>query len=318
MLSGLRFPAGRDVDLPTGETMQVRIGLTVTPFEIYRGIRVLDSAEVDCRLENAAAQLEAWLQAVEQSPDLSARRAQRAYLATHQPEWATLIEQAQARRDANVITMLEFNDVQSLVTQLERKFEQSKTDPTVPTSAGEPVHGQLGALLKDYTDQALERERRFAGDRAAEAWSLRITGGVIPLPTNAVDWFGIAELTYNLGGLFQGSASSELVAARREVLQDEPRGLVQRARNLSTRFSAQRAQAQRELRALEERLSFLERALSALASADTPAIAHVRDALTLERYASESERAYLLASTEALSTFIEEVHASGQNQQGQH
>jgi len=316
-LSGLRFPGGRDVDLGStvGDNMQIRIGLTVTPFEMYRGIRVLDAADVDCRREDAAARLDAWLQAAEQAPDLTARRAQRTYLTAHQAEWAAVIGYAQERRDANVITVLEFNYVQSLVTQLERKLEQAKAElPARASASVDARRGQLDALLHDYTETALEHERRTGGDHAAEAWSLRITGGIVPLPIDAVDWFGIVELSYNLGGLFQGSASTELVAARRDELEDQPQGVVQRARSLTARFSAQRAQAQRELHAIEERVAFLARALSALAAADVPSVAHVRDALSLERYAAESERAYVLASIEALSTYIEEVHASGRTQ----
>jgi hypothetical protein len=122
---------------------------------------------------------------------------------------------------------------------------------------------------------------------------LRITGGIIP-PTNHGGLFG-RGVTYNLGGLFR------LAARRRgpaEVLKTSPRS--RNALAASTRFSAQRAQAQRAVRS--RRICFEVRLRAA--AADTPAIAHVHDALT-RTLCIGVERAYLLASIEALSMFIE-------------
>ena len=158
-----------DVDLPTGETMRVRIGLTVTPFEIYRGIRLLDSAEVDCRLENASS-AEAWLQAVEQSPT-STRPAARV-LWRISPNGPRSSVRRETRCECDHRVGVQRGAVPGDTT--ERR--QTVSEPTIRQRASPPVswaHCQ-GLHTKRSARRVARRPRREAGVCASPAASSRL------------------------------------------------------------------------------------------------------------------------------------------------
>jgi len=305
LAEGIRFPATGRIDTgPTaGREIQARIGLSVAPLDVVRGIRVVDAADADCERRDVAERLERALTEASGPETLRALRAHVAYLDAHRTEWRASLTTAQERLRTGLITLVELHELRKIVDQLERKLEHTRGDAErLQAQLQKRAPQRLAELSKQYVDRALAFERREASVRALDPWGMKLTGAVIPLAATdrPVDWYVFAELSYSLGGIPHDRRDSEYLDARAKELSTAAYELPARARELAAATSAQRAQAEHELRVVEGDLRFIADAEKALETTPAPNLAHAREALAVERLSVEADRVFLEALIDAL------------------
>jgi hypothetical protein len=305
----IRFPTSSRIDLgPTvGDNFQVRAALSFSPVDVYRGSALERAGEADCRAHDAAERLRLGLEDLSDFGRLPALRAQAAYLDAHRGEWRALLAKGAEQLAARLVTAVEYHELRRLTARLERKSAAVEGElerlRVVGAPPGSP--GELDRLSRAYVAEADDAERAFAHLRAIDPWALKLTGGVIPpLGGQPADWFGLAELSYNLGGFWRDRADARAVEARADETRRARYELPARVDDVRRALRGQLAAAKRELAAVDAELTSSEIMRSSLEGSDAPNIAHARATLIVERLDAESDRVFLNALTGALGAAV--------------
>lgn len=302
-LQGMRYPSGFDFGPVSDHGYQMRIAVSFSATDAYRGLRLAAVSGSDCAAQRAFEQFRLTLDHVEVAPQRSAYHAQADFLESHRTEWQAVLERAGLRLKAQVITAIEFKDVVRQTNELERKTEQARGSAARLDASLKGVPARSPALLAhDFVQSAIAHERQLAGLRSIEAWRLTLNAGVMPFSDDSAgDWFGMVELSYSFGDLFRRGAESRYRHAREDELREASYEMPAQLERLRAQLAAQVAQADRELRVVDRQLAFLRNTRSALEAFDETAAGHARDALTIEELAAESEQVFLRVLIESLS-----------------
>lgn len=337
-VQGIRFPSGgRQLD--TGPTTdggyQLRTGLAFSPVDFYKGQATLRVGDAECRRHEAALVLDAALTHNLAASRLVALRGQHDFLLSRQGAWRALAEKSSVRFSQRIITVVEFTDVQRLVTALERKVVQVDGDArllearavaarargadpratagatlTRPTAApgsgaraGAVASLSISDLSQRYLNEALQFEREVSGLRQLDDWRVQVTGGVIPL--EPVEWYGALELSFNLGGLVRSAHEDAYVEARASELRESRAGVATRVGEFRAEARAVLEHARQDLELVERSLQVIRKTATALASSQADSAAHARDVLELEQLSIESDVAFLRALIDAVRPFAE-------------
>jgi hypothetical protein len=121
------------------------------------------------------------------------------------------------------------------------------------------------------------------------------------IPIAPVDWYGIAEVSVNLGALFRSRQDERYVNARMHELETAPYEVEARVREFRDEMRAAVEQARRELGVVEHGIAILDSTRAVLEKSEASDLAHARDALAVEQLAAESEAVFLRTLIEALS-----------------
>jgi hypothetical protein len=159
----------------------------------------------------------------------------------------------------------------------------------------------IGEVLKSYEERTIELENRVAHVRNLEPWKFGVIGGVAANPT--IDAYGVAELSYNFGGLFSVGAERRAVDARAAELKSaryEMRKQVE-VMILELRISAE--QSRRQARALEDELVKMSRERASLDGTEAPNKHTVLATMTLQMIELEAEQRFLVELAAAQSSF---------------
>src|SRR5262249_44650187 len=180
------------------------------------------------------------------APRLSALREQAAYLDAHRAEWGALSARAAKRFEARVITSVELHELRWMIESLERRLVQVHGEVQRLDAIAEPRRPpvSLASLSARYRESAEAFDEAAVRLRGLDAWTFKVSGGVIPLPGQPFDWFGIAEVGYNLGGISErnnlavaaGAHIDDLMTSRREM----PARLAKLRRELTARIAGVR------------------------------------------------------------------------------
>jgi len=302
VLQGLRFPSSGQLydSSVVGRGFQPRAGLAFSATSLYKGLGVLQLGDAACREEVARVALEAGLAVGDGSARQAGLTAQVAYLETHGADVEATVARAGARFSERTITLLEFNDLRAGVSALELKLahargELRKLDEEL---AGAPFHRSVAGLEHDYERSAVALAEAEGRVRAADPWDLHVAAGVIPL--SPVDWYGVVELGFNLGGVTRGGHAERYARARAEEVEHAPYEPGARVERQGAVLAAALEQAEAELAVVERDLHRLTQARDTLENSEAPNVLHQRERVALEQIALEAERAYYLGYTRSL------------------
>lgn len=304
LFEGLRFPSGDPGAFgPTvAGNFQVRLGVSFSPTDAYRGLQLSHAADADCASQGASVLLQEFVVGAVDDASLPALRAQAAYLGDRQPEWQQILARAADRREAGVVTVLELQQIRRLVGALERKLEVVRGEQRRIEARGrDAAAGDVTALADKYTEHALRLEEESNRLLSLEAFRVRLTGGVIP-SSSRVDWNAYVEVSYSPGGLFQQRAAARDLDARRDELRGARYELPGRAAEVRVALLAEADRAKRELQVVERELSANGATLTALEKSGAPRSEYARATLEVEQLSLEADRIYLAALAESLAT----------------
>jgi len=312
-LQVLRNPSTFDVG-PTlaNEHIQIRVGASWAPLDVWQGVRLLDASAADCSLNEVDRAGERAAQFSPEALLVSAYRAQVDALAGSRAEREQIEQRAADRLRDNVITVLEFHDFQRIANSLSaRHAEVLGIVQRLQAEGIESPPANLAELAQQHVNKSRTLAEKETAVRAFEPWKFRLSGGVIPSSEeHAVDWYGWVDLSYSLGGPWFGSFERRYRQARAEETRSARYELAPRLEILRKQVDARLSQATSELTLNERQLEFIGTTLRALAASDHANVAHIRDGLVLERALAESERAFLLVLVETLSPLGSQGHVS--------
>lgn len=310
ILQGIRFPQSQQLDVGAlaGTGYQLRAGVSFSPIDFYKGLGVLRVGEIDCEQHESSVALSTVLTVRDDAARLQALRAQVDYLKEHRDAWRELWAKAAQRLAERVITLIEFNGLREQVESLEHKLAQAEGEANRLQAKAAPglPRGSLSDLAARYARQSVELEREVAHVRAYDAWRLDLSGGIVPQAP--VDWYGLAELTFNLGAVLHGHYDDRYVEARGDEVAHAPYELVSQLERFRQEMAAAVAQARRDLEVVDHEMGVLASTRAILEKSDAEGIAHARDTLTIERVSVESEAVFLRALIDALTHLAEDSH----------
>jgi len=307
LAEGVRFPSNGRIDIGStvGDNFQARVALTFSPLDLYRSGRLTSAADADCERHEIEQRVRELFADGLNLETLQALRAQAAYLEAHRAEWRNTMIRADARLKAGLIMVYELHELRRFVWVLEHKFQavtaqiaRLEVQAPKPRAAWDP-------LIEQYLKGSLQLDRELSHLRALDAWGVKVTGGVIPMPGKPVDWYGFLEVGYGLGGIGRNRHEAEYLSARNQELRQAAYELPARAQELRQQIAVEIVNAQRELSALEGELAAISTTQAALDTADVPQAEHARAMLMTETLVIESDRVYYRALLEALTRLQE-------------
>lgn len=293
----VRFPQNGVADATgtvVGRGLQPRAAVSTSLVDIYRGTRVMEVAKADCRRQETAAQLQ---EALAQGLDLGRATAldtKLAYLRSKDPEVREAVNRAQERLDAHVSTFLEVHQLRRKALDITLKTADTERELTAlrERRLREPSVA-LDELSAAYVDRSTAQEREASHLRKIQPWNLRLTGGVSVDP--GADVFGVAELSYNVGGLFQGPAERRSVEAFKDELERARYEVRFQIESLLATLRKSAEHGERTVAALDVELARLDRERASMETSEAPNKAHVVASLLFERIDIEAERTYFAA-----------------------
>jgi len=311
-VQALRYPSGFEMGPTLNGRVQLRVGGSWSPLDMWQGLRLLEAGTADCSLHNVDTEAERVVRYAPEALLVAAYRAQASSLASSHGERETLEKRAEQRLRDNVITVLEFRDFEQVVMALNKRQEEVVGIVGRLKAEGiESPPSNLNVLAREHVEKSDALEKKEAAVRAFAPWTLRLSGGLIPAVDREVDWYGWLALSYSLGGPAYVRHERRHRAARAEEVRTARYELGPRMDMLRRQIDARVAQARKELALVERQLAFIDTTLRSLGVSELANISHARDSLTLERFLAESEHAFLLALLETLSPLGGESHASG-------
>jgi hypothetical protein len=313
LVEGIRFPSSHRLDLgPTvGNNYQARIGAAYSPIDLYRGLRLSSLSEADCEHHDIAENIAESLTDAVESGRLPAHRQQAAYLNAHRDEWVALLDKAEERLKAGAITAVEFHELRRFTQVLERKAESARGEAERIEARGAKRESlDLRNLAEQYTAHAARLDREVSRLRSLDPWSLKLSGGVIPLPDQPLDWFAMIEVSYNLGGLIHGHQEDRALVAGGDEVRQARYELPARLNDVATQIRTEIDRARRELTVVKTELSFLRKTRATLDGTDAPNVEHARATLAIEQFSIESDVVFLQTLVESLSSLVKVPHDS--------
>jgi hypothetical protein len=316
----LHFPASTRPSLAResgsgGPGLELRAGLSYSPIDAVRGKLLTSVGEADCQHHDAATQIDdVLLQATDRS-ELAAHRAEAEHLSARRPDWQGTLQDAERALAAGLLTLSELHDLRRSTRDLDERWleaqlEVSRLEARLDGQR-EPRASAPQSLSRSYLERAGELEQAVSKLRAFDPWSLQITGGVATLSDEQRPaWFGFAELTYNLGGLFRGSSEASYLRARDEELRQAPYERTSKLAALRKLVGAEYSNARRKLENTEAELTYLQQALGAFKGVDAASAAQGRTKVLIEQISVETDAVFLRTKLRELVSLLETIRDS--------
>jgi hypothetical protein len=310
ILQGIRFPQNGQIDVgaTAGNGYQIRAGLSFSPLDFYKGLSLLRAGDADCEQHESSTAVTTFLTSRDDAARLRALRAEVGYLHAHRDLWRAISAAAAERLSDRVITLAEFNDVRQQVDTLEHRLVQAEGEANqidAKLVASEPRTSVI-ATADRYAEQSTRLEREIARARSLDAWQFRLTGGVVP--QGSADWYGLAELSFNLGGIIRTRQDDRYVDARTDEIEHSREEIAGQVRQFRAQTAAALDQARRDLEIVERDLDVLERIRAIVAKSDAEHVAQARDTLAVESLSAESDAVFLRTLVQALAASLEDPH----------
>src|SRR5207237_6229469 len=196
------------------EKQRLMLGVNYSLGHLYRGLTVRKRGDAECRRETARAGLEAALYAgmdYGKGPALAAREE---VLKAAMPDGEKLLDdlREEVRKQSATVEELEaarlrVDSLRAFLTQT--VLERERLPPAVAQPSAQPALGQLLQEFRAADDQVEQIAGRL---RSATAWDVNVRGAYDRVydtrQTTSPPLFGMVEVTYNLGGLFQSGANT--------------------------------------------------------------------------------------------------------------
>ncbi len=300
-MQGVKFPKNGAIDTASavGNAYQFRAVLSWSPLDLYKGFRVQDVGDADCREHEVIVTTEEVLLHGADYARLPALRAQHQFLDGKRPFLATVRSKIDERMAAGVMTLMEAEDTRTKLRELDRKAEQlqGEVERLVARGVARDVP-LLSSLVTEVSVRAHEHDRETSSVRKLDPWTVSLAGGIVP-QYDPVDFFGLVQIGYNFGGISRASNEQRYMDAHAEELRTARYELGGRVQRFREELRVTHAQAERELAVMERDASALTSARNVLAKSAATNAPFALDALELALIGIESERVYLtLFSTE--------------------
>jgi hypothetical protein len=301
----IRYPNNGAADpsgFQLGHGLQPRAALSIGFVDIYKGFGVLDAAKAECGRQASASSLE---EVVAQRADigrLPALERKLAFLREQSAAVQELVRNAEERFAAHTTTLSEVQDIRIKALSFAGRTAETETEIALIKARGFTMPtAPIGDVLKSYEERTVELENRVAHVRNLEPWKFGVIGGVAANPT--VDAYGIAELSYNFGGLFSVGAERRAVDARAAELKNARYEMRKQVEIIIRELRISAEQSRRQARALEEELVKMSRERAALDGTEAPNKHTVLATMTMQMIELEAEQRFLVALAAAQSSF---------------
>lgn len=300
----IRYPASGVADATgtqIGKGIQPRVFVSLGVVDIVRGGAIVDVARADCRRQLPALTLQGLIMQRADIGRLPALERKLAYLREHRPEVQDLVHQAEERLAARATTALELHAIRSSALQIDRNISDVEREIAVLRARSLTLPDRpILEVLHDYEASALDYEKSLSHVRKIQPWQLNLSGGVTPYPE--VDYFAVAELSYNVGGIFQSGSERREVEARARELRRAPQEMRHQIEALLEELRVSAEQAKRDVALLDEAVVRLDRERDSLEGLDAPGKAQFLAALALEKIGLEADRIFLVTLAERQSS----------------
>ena len=276
--SVVHLPSGTAADVTSislGDGNQVRGAIALSPVDMWRGHLVLRAADAECRRVAAADRLEPVLREGVSYGRAPALRAQIDFLTGALPRVDELVAEAQARLDCHILTASDVDRLRSRRDELRRQLVESRhalavlqaEDPARdPATPAVTTGAELAGSLTDYERATLTAERTRSSLRRVSPWQVDLRVGVVP--TDQPSWFGVVQVSYSLGDLWQRSAERAYLDARADELRESDDELRLRTARFTRAMTRSVAGLRRELALIDQERSRLADERRALAGLD--------------------------------------------------
>jgi hypothetical protein len=308
----IRFPQSGLVDAGTtlGNGFQTRAGLSYSFADLYKGLALRHLADADCAAHDASETAEDVIKYGEDRTRLAARQAQVEFLRSHRDEWRGAEERATERLSQRVITIVEFDTLFRYIDALDHKLVEAEGE-VHRILATQPRHlssESPDVLAERYVLRAITLERESAHVRMIDPWDFKVTGAVIPVTQGSVDWYGMAELGFNLGGIARAGAERRDIEAREAELRHAGYELQQQMQRYRAENEAALDQTRRELEVVDRNVTLLTDARSALEGSGAAGVGHAQDLLAVEQLSAEADSVFLRALIVTLTEMTRDQH----------
>ena len=304
----IRLPNNGSADpsgLVLGHGLQPRAALSVGFVDIYKGVGVLDVARAECRRQASASTLEEVIALREDIGRLPALERKLAFLREQSVAVQDLVRKAEERFAAHTSTLPEVQDLRIRALSFARDITRLEADIAGVKARGLTMPAEpLGELLRSYEERSVETEERVAHVRNLEPWRFGVIGGVAANPT--VDAYGIAELSYNFGGLFSVGREGRAVDARAKELKNARYEMRHQIETLVHELRASADASRSQAHAIEQELARMMLDRASLDGTDAPNKHTVIATMTLQMIALEAEQRFLT------SLAFAQAHVGGQ------
>ncbi len=297
-------PGAQLAATPTGASYQVRAGGSVSFLNMYKGTRLPIVADADCAQNDAVTAAEELLAQAEDFGRLGALRGEAKALDESRAEWERIAAKMTERFTAQNVTLLNLEDVQTRVTALERRRVQVGGEIKRLEATGLDAHKpDIGALERRIEAASSKLERETAHVRSLDAFDLAITGGYVPpvLDAKNPDFFGVIQLSYNLGGPFRNAAESRYVAARAEEIKTARNETHAHLRLFREHVKAVLFGARGELEIVQKRIAALRVIRGQLDGSEATGAAYAGAMVDLELVALHADEVFLTGYVRELS-----------------
>ncbi|WP_146652160.1 hypothetical protein [Labilithrix luteola] len=296
----IRYPQSAILDslgIQVGRDVQPRGSVSASVVDIYKGFGVLDAAKKDCARQDVAVTLQEILLQRDEVGRRVAYERKLAFLRDKEPEMQGILGTAEQRFTIGSATLIEVHEIRRRVLELSSKaLDAEREVETLKKRGTRRPDESLHALLTVYEGRSITYEESVEHVRNLAPWRLSVTGGVTAHPN--FDYFGVAELSYNLGGLFQHGAEARATEARAQEIKNARYEMRQQIEGLQRELTAQAEVTRKQVALLDGELARVELEREAVAKTDAPNKPHVAAALALEVIDLGAERVFLNALSE--------------------
>jgi hypothetical protein len=272
-VQAIKFPAGGDLALgqTTASETQLR-GYTQYSFtDAVHGMLALKLGDAECRRQRLAQPLEDAIRVATDQGRRSALSREVDFLRENEEVVAGLEREAEARQRAEVGTLQELIEIQTLASAFRTQEAQTEDELSrLDASALHEATLPLAEQATEYERASMDVERLGSSIRQVVPWTFSVSGGLAANTVVPVDWFGTIELTYNLGGLVQGAAEPRLLSARQRELQSATYELVYAARVVDAALKQSVAHLKRQISVVEKEVEGLRAEETLLEASDAP------------------------------------------------
>ena len=300
---GVKFPNNGTTDsgVTTGAGYQFRAVATLSPLDIYRGVRIEQAGDSDCEQHEATVAVQEVIAQGMEIGRLPALRRQATVLLEFRTDLDRIAKDNEERYAAKVTTLSEANEERLRLAELERIAAQVNGEVRRLEAHGPlPSAASLDARVALQTATTMEHERDLSRLRALDSWEFRISGGIVP-QDNPIDYFAVVQVGFNFGAFSRSKNETRYLAAREQELMRARYEVGNQTRVFRAQLTAMLAQAHAEEDVLRRGASLLETASAALAKTDAASAPHALALLRLQTLSTRAQLAYVEALVTELS-----------------
>lgn len=297
-VEGARAPSVIDAGDPVGVTdgLQARASLGFSTTDALRGRAIERLADAECVRTIAADRAGRVLGVGVRFGELTATRAEIAFLEQKLPEIDAFVGDAVERFEHQRATAVEVDELRTRRASFRIRLTAARREVgelellEQQGAAGVPA---LAALAKDVRSAEIELDRRRAALRSIAAWTFDVRAGVAG--GEKADWFAVVELGYSLGQPFQAKANRRAIRAREAEVVADDRALAGQLDHMKTAMQRSVADLTAEVTTLDTELAVQigerDRIAAVANDASKPLVAR----FTFEIFELEARRTYLFA-----------------------